>query len=275
MTPARLAPAGSEDGNQAAQTILTAISPYVVGLFAKRDTTQLSWEYATGVPIEFDGLKFILTAAHVLSCHPVDFVFVPPPPGGFRISDSTNGLRYATSARWDTIHCVGNEASDLAAILFRTPPQIPFFRLSRNATTPPAGIEVVICGYPFAKKKDVESGNVVRDLALPDFQCARLLNPDSLRDLKPHQFAIDYPLMSGIVRPVGFSGSMVWYDGAGCRTLEELREGLSVAPAGIITEHWVAEQALFCTKIETVVGFVLREVLPVAEGLGLTSTAGC
>ena len=261
------------DGRQAAQIVLTAISPYVVGLFAKRDPGQPSWEYATGVPIEFDGLKFILTAAHVLSYLPVDLVFVPPPPAGFLISDPTNGGRYVKSERWDNIHCVGNKDPDLAAILFRTEPQIQFFRLSRNAVTPCEGTNVVICGYPLASTKAAQLANdEVRDLALPDFQCAKVLNPDSLNKLKPHQFAIDYPSMPGIVRPVGFSGSMVWYDDAACRTPEELRGRLSVAPAGIVTEHWVSEQELFCTNIESVVDFVEREVLPVAQDLQRTGT---
>ena len=133
----------------------------------------------------------------------------------------------------------------------------------------------MICGYPRARSKALQVGNDVRDLALTDFQCAEVLNPDSLRDLKPHQFAIDYPAMLGIVPPGGFSGSMVWYDGAGCRTFEELRSGLSVAAAGVVTEHWVSEQALVCTNIETVVDFVKHEVLPVAEDLGLlTGAAG-
>jgi hypothetical protein len=258
---------------EAAQIILTAISPYVVGVFAKRYARQPSWDYATGVPVEFDGLKFILTAAHVLSHRPVDIVFVPQPLAGFLISDSVNSVLPLKSERWNIVQCVGNQDTDLGAILFEEPPQIRFFRLPRDSATPRAGSQVVICGYPIAKSKAVEIGNEVLDLAMPDVQCASVLNPDSLPALKPHQFAIDYPSMPGIVGPAGYSGSMVWYDTAGLRTLPDLRESLSIAGAGIVTDHYVSEQALFCTNIETVVDFVEREVLPVAEELRISSAA--
>lgn len=248
-----------------AQIVLTAISPFVVGLFGKRHAEQPDWEYATGVALEFEGVKFILTAAHVVSFRPVDFVFVPPPSSGFLFSASSNRGRFAKSERWDAIHCVGDEDPDLAAILFRTPPQIQFFSIDRDAATPRTGREVAICGYPIASSKAAQDDSgEVRDLALPDFQFARVLDRPSLN---PNQFAIDYPQIPGIVRPSGYSGSMVWYDDACCRTLEELREGLVVAAAGIVTDHLVSEQALVCTRIESVIEFVDHEVIPKANAL--------
>jgi hypothetical protein len=249
------------DEAQAGQIMLTAISPFVVGLFLKFDAADPNWTYATGTPIELDGQKFILTAAHVVPHRPSELVFVPAPSSGFRISASLATCQCAKSQRWDVARCVGDKALDLAAILFSTPPGLQFFPLSSDvAATPAVGSQVVICGYPIAKSKAVQIEGIVSDLALPDFQCATVVDPASLSGIQPHQFAIDYPSMPGIVRPGGYSGSMVWYDRANCRTLEELRAGVCVAPAGVVTDHVVPDQAILCVRIEMVIDFLKRQV---------------
>ena len=73
---------------RAGQILLTAVSPFVVGIFTKPDASHVGWTYGTGSPMEFDGRKFILTAAHVVPVEPLDIQFVLPPADGFRISPS-------------------------------------------------------------------------------------------------------------------------------------------------------------------------------------------
>jgi len=195
--------------------MLTAISPYVVGVFQKRNASQDRWIYATGTPLDFGGVKLLLTAAHVLTDpdasvggQPDDIVFLPPPAAGFLISELTDSARYAKSRRWDLARCIGNKALDLAAILFNTPPpEVQFFALSADAIPPPSATQVAICGYPFAKSKAIESDDGIRDLALGDFQCAAVIEPALASGLRWHQLAVDYPSMPGIVNPCGYSGS--------------------------------------------------------------------
>jgi hypothetical protein len=255
----------------AGQIVLTAISPYVVGVFPKRNAGHDIWTYATGTPIDFGGARFLLTAAHVLADldanvngPPDDIVFLPPPPGGFLISELTDGARYAKSQRWDLARCIGNKDLDLAAILFNTPPQVEFFALLPDAVAPRPATQVAICGYPFAKSKAVAvlAEDRFRDLALLDFQCATVLEPASASGLRWCQFAVDYPSIPGIVNPRGYSGSMVWYDRAGCGTLEELGERLSMAAAGVVTDYIGPKQSLRCTKIDLVIEFIKRQVMP-------------
>lgn len=184
---------------------------------------------------------------------PDDIVFLPPPPGGFLISELTGGARYAKSQRWDLAQCIGNKGLDLAAILFNTPPQVEFFALLPDAVVPPPATQVVICGYPFAKSKAVLAEDRVKDLAPLDFQCATVLEPASASGLRWCQLAVDYPSIPGIVNPCGYSGSMVWYDRAGCGTLEELGERLSMAAAGVVTDYIGPKWSLRCTKIDLVI----------------------
>jgi hypothetical protein len=249
---------------QAGQIVLTAISPFVVGLFRRFDAARHNWEYATGTPIEFDGLKFILTAAHVVPCLPTDLVFIPPPSAGFRISGSLATGQFSKSQRWDIASCIGNKALDLAAITFNNAPSLRFFPLSDVAATPPVGNQVVICGYPFAKSEAVQIEDIVTDLALADFQSATVVDPASVSNPRPHEFAIDYPSTPGIPDPRGYSGSMVWYDRANCLTLEELCERVCVAPAGVVTDYVGPDHILKCTRIEMVVEFLKRQVLALA-----------
>jgi len=248
---------------RAGQILLTAISPFVVGIFTKRDASQVGWTYGTGSLMQFDGRKFILTAAHVVPSAPFDIQFLLPPGDGFRISSSRSAERFHRSQRYDLKRCIGDHSLDLAAILFTTPPELAFFDLSNDAeTTPEPGCQVVICGFPIAKERMVLLDGDVRSCAGPDFQCASLLPLAPLHDVKAHQFAIDYPAMPGIVRPGGYSGSMVWYDRAGCRTIYDLEKELTLGAAGIITEHAVSDQVLLGTRIDRVVDFITDQVLP-------------
>ena len=118
---------------RAGQILLTAISPFVVGIFTKPDASHVGWTYGTGSPIEFEGHKFILTAAHVVPVQPYDIQFIPPPRDGFRISPSLSNDRLHKSQRYDLKSCIGDHTLDLAAILFNTPPELAFFDLSNEA----------------------------------------------------------------------------------------------------------------------------------------------
>jgi S1-C subfamily serine protease len=64
---------------RAAQIVLTAVSPYVVGIFTKRDSSHSFWSNGSGSLVEFKGRKFVLTAAHVVPQSPADIQFVLPP----------------------------------------------------------------------------------------------------------------------------------------------------------------------------------------------------
>jgi len=248
---------------RAGQILLTAISPFVVGIFTKPDVSHVGWTYGTGSPIEFDGRKFILTAAHVVPAQPCDIQFIPPPHDGFRISPSLSNERFHRSQRYDLKSCIGDHSLDLAAILFNAPPELTFFDLLHAAaTTPAVGSQVVICGYPIAKERMVILDGDVRNCAGPDFQCAVVVPSTSVQEIKSHQFAIDYPAMPGIVRPPGYSGSMVWYDTAGYRTIQDLENGLTIGAAGIITNHAISERALLGTRIDSVIRFIKEQVLP-------------
>jgi len=235
----------------------------VVGVFTKRSPEQPDWQFATGTAIEFKGQKLVLTTAHVLSekpgDQPTDLVFLPMPRGGFKISKSLEGGIYPRSQRWDTSQVVGDRHTDLAAILFRTPPQIAFFAVKDELTPHPVpGSRVAICGYPKAKSKTVQVGVVVTDLALADFQGASVLDGSSVTGMHPFQFAIDYPNMAGIVLPGGYSGAMVWCDEANCGTVDQLQQNLILGAAGIVTDHNLEHDALLCTGASAIVGFLRR-----------------
>lgn len=246
----------------AAQIVLTAISPYVVGIFIKQSPSESFWSYGSGSLIEFEGHKLVLTAAHVVPHPPSDIQFVLPPTQGFKISASMIGETFRKSTRLDLGRCIGDHSLDLAALLFNDAPDLPFFELSQGSTTPPTGSQVVICGYPKSKERMVLDNDDVRSCAGPDFQCAEVIAIQVPGDIPRHQFAVDYPAMPGIVSPPGYSGSMVWYDTAGSRTLEDLEKSLELGAAGIITHHAPARQALLATRIEDVVTFIKGQVLP-------------
>jgi hypothetical protein len=199
----------------------------------------------------------------VVPAPPYDIQFIAPPSDGFRITPSlSNGLLHK-SRRYDLKNCIGNRAVDLAAILFNTPPDLAYFDLSHvERTTPEVGSQVVICGYPIAKERMVFLDGDVRSCPGPDFQCATVVPSTSVKDIKSHQFAIDYPAMHGIVSPPGYSGSMVWYDMAGYRTIQDLENDLTIGAAGIVTHHAIAEQVLLGTRIDYVVGFIKEQVIP-------------
>src|SRR5687768_6420570 len=103
---------------RAAQVVLTAISPFVVGIFTKPDSSQIGWIYGTGSAVQFDGQKLILTAAHVLPFCPSDIQFMPPPDDGFHISRSFEEQRFQKTQRYDLKSCIGDHSCDLAALLF-------------------------------------------------------------------------------------------------------------------------------------------------------------
>jgi hypothetical protein len=107
-----------------------------------------------------------------------------------------------------------------------------------------------------AKSKAVQIGNVVTDLALPDFQGASLMDADSVPGMKPFQFAIDYPKTAGIVVPGGYSGAMVWYDKANCGTIDQLEQDLLLGAGGVVTDHDPAHDALLCTDANAIVRFL-------------------
>lgn len=245
---------------RAAQIVLTAISPYVVGIFTKRDSSDSFWIYGSGSLIEFDGHKLVLTAAHVVPQPPSDIQFALPPTQGFMISESMEGDMFRKSTRLDLGRCFGDHSLDLAAIAFNSAPDLPFFKLSKESRTPPVGSQVVICGYPKAKERMVFDDDV-RSCAGPDFQCAEVIQFPAPGKILPHQFAIDYPLMPGIVHPPGYSGSMVWCDTAGYRTFEDLEKSLNLGAVGIITHHAPAQQALLATRVEDVVAFIKADVI--------------
>ena len=244
--------------------MLDAVAPFVVGVFTKRNLQQQDWMFATGTAVEFNGRKLVLTAAHVLSEHPgdqpADLVFLPMPQGGYKISKSLQAGSYQQSQRWNTSQVVGDPQVDLAAILFEKPPEISFFSIP-DETTPllAPGRPVAICGYPKAKSKTLQVGSVVTDLALADFQGASVMDRNSVPGLQPFQFPIDYPKMAGVVLPGGFSGAMVWYDRANCRTVEQLQENLILGAGGVVTDHYPAYHALVSSDANAIVRF-LRQV---------------
>ena len=248
---------------RAGEIVLDAVAPFVVGVFTKRSPQQPDWTFATGTAVEFKGRKLILTAAHVLSetpgDQPTDLVFLPMPPGGFKISKALEGGKFPLSQRWDTSQVVGDRHVDLAAILFRTPPQIAFYELGDELALPLVpGRPVAICGYPKAKSKTVQIGSVVTDLALADFQGAIVIDGSSVEGIQPFQFAIDYPKEAGIVLPGGYSGAMVWYDKANCGTVDELQQNLVLGAAGIVTDHTPEHDALLCTGADVIIRFLRR-----------------
>jgi Trypsin-like peptidase domain len=246
---------------RAGEIVLAAVAPFVIGVFTKRGPQQQDWTFATGTAIEFNGRKVILTAAHVVSENageqPSDLVFLPMAPGGFTIGNSLDEGNYRRSQRWDTSQIVGERQTDLAAILFTTPPPIAFFPI-RDELTPPLAPRqpVAICGYPKAKSKTVRIETVVTDLALADFQGASVIDRSSVPAIQPFQFAIDYPKMTGVVQPGGYSGSMVWYDKANSGTLAQLQQQLMLAAGGVVTDHDPAHNALLCTDANAIVRFL-------------------
>lgn len=246
---------------------LTAVSPFVVGIFTKPDPSHIGWLYGTGSPVEFEGRRFILTAAHVVSVKPYDIQFVAPPNGGFLISPYLQIETFRRSRRFDLKCCIGDGTLDVAAIIPKEPIDLAFFDLSKCvARSPDVGSQVVICGYPIAKERMILLEDDVRSCASPDFQCARVIPPTSVPVMQPHQFAIDYPEMRGIVQPPGYSGSMAWYDTAGYRSIQDIRRQLTIAPAGVITHHSPVEQAVLGTRIESVITFIRDQVLPCFQG---------
>jgi hypothetical protein len=120
------------------------------------------------------------------------------------------------------------------------------------------GRPVAICGYPKATGKAVQMGSIVTDLALADFQAATVVDASGF-GLQPFQFAIDYPILPGLVLPGGYSGSMVWYDKAGCTTVGELRQGPQLRIGGIVTDHDPAHDALLCSDENAIIRF-LRQI---------------
>jgi hypothetical protein len=249
---------------RAGEIVLDAVAPFVVGVFTKRSPQQQDWTFATGTAVEFNGRKLVLTAAHVLSEHagdqPSDLVFLPMPTGGYKISNSLQGGSYPRSQRWDTAQVVGDRQLDLAAILFEKSPEISFFSMP-DETTPllAPGRPVAICGYPKAKSKTVQVGSVVTDLALTDFQGASVMDRNLVPGLQPFQLPIDYPTMAGVVLPGGYSGAMVWYDKANCRTVEQLQESLILGAGGVVTDYYPAHDALVISDANAIVRF-LRQV---------------
>lgn len=252
-----------------AQIALNAVSPYVVGIFTKYASDDVSWTFATGVLIEFKGLRLILTAGHVLSIPDVEgfkpvteFRFSKPPRGGFPIRSNGVEQFWSPVPRSDDFHWVADMDSDLGAVFVSDLSAIQCFPLPAVSAPPLVGSDVFFCGYPRAGSVALQSGADVGDGALPNFQCATVLDPAALPALKSHQFAIDYPNIDGIVTPAGFSGSMVWFDSIGRRrTLDELGMGFTASAAGIVTDHLVAEQALVCTRVEKVAEFIQRLLL--------------
>jgi hypothetical protein len=246
---------------QAGQIVLKEIAPFVVGVFTKRHPEDMDWTFATGTAIKFKGVKLVLTAAHVLSDPPFDLVFLPAPSGGFTVSKSLEGSIYPRSQRWDVSQVVGDRHTDVAAIIFRTPPQIAFFDIGNELPSSlAAGRPVAICGYPKAKSKAVQIGSLITDLALLDFQGASIIDAGSFSWARPFQFAIDYPQAAGIAPPGGYSGAMVWYDKADCRTLDQLQRGLALGAAGIVTDHAPAHEALLCTTADAIIRFLSETV---------------
>jgi hypothetical protein len=55
---------------------------------------------------------------------------------------------------------------------------------------------------------------------------------------------------------------MVWYEVAGCSTIQDLETKLSIGAAGIITHHRRSEKALLGTRIDRVIGFIKDQVMP-------------
>lgn len=249
---------------RAGEIVLAAVAPFVVGVFTKRSPQQQDWMFATGTAVEFAGTKLVLTAAHVLSEHPGDqpteMVFLPMPQGGFKISKSLDCGSYPRSQRLETSRVVGDRQVDLGAILFERPPDISFFPIPDEVTPLLApGRPVAICGYPKAKSKTAQIGSVVTDLALADFQGAIVMDRSIIPGLQPFQFPIDYPKMAGVALPGGYSGALVWYDTANCRTVEQLQGSLIVGAGGVVTDHDPAHDALLCSDANAIVRF-LRQI---------------
>jgi len=248
---------------EAGEIVLAAVAPFMVGVFTKRSAAQQYWTFATGTPIAFRGEKPLLTAAHVVSerpgDQPTDMVFLPPPRGGFILSSSLADGKYPRSQRWETSQLIGDHQTDVAAICFQNPPPITFFHMPDEAAVPlRPGRPVAICGYPKATGKAVQMGSIVTDLALADFQAATVVDASGF-GLQPFQFAIDYPILPGLVLPGGYSGSMVWYDKAGCTTVGELRQGPQLRIGGIVTDHDPAHDALLCSDENAIIRF-LRQI---------------
>jgi hypothetical protein len=246
----------TESELQAGRIVLTAVSPFVVGIIAKDDLGRPGRMPATGTAVQFKGLKLILTACHVLrNSISGDLFFLPPPQGGFQVSQSLDGTTYTRREAWNIRAVAGDREKDIAAIVIEGSSQGAWFDVEGRFISRGPGTSVAICGYPEAKAKPIMIGELFAYLALPDFQGATILDPAPIAKLKPFQFAIDYPNSTGIL-PSGYSGSMVWYDQAGCQTVEQLQQRLALGSAGIVTDHAPSHQALFCTRSEDIVQFL-------------------
>ena len=173
--------------------------------------------------MEFDGRKFILTAAHVVPVKPYDIQFIPPPRDGFRISPSLSNERFRRSQRYDLKSCIGDHSLDLAAILFYTPPELAFFDLHMY-DSPPWEARLLSVATPLRRREwsflTVTLGTARTGLSVCN---GRALNVRQRYKVTPicDRLSSD----AGTVSPPGYSGSMVWYDTAGYRTIQDLRTG--------------------------------------------------
>ena len=247
----------TEVDRQAGAVVTAAVSPFVIGLVARDDDGRAGRMLGTGTSVRFRNVNIVLTAEHTLRNSTLqDTFFIPPPRGGFSLAKSIAepseyGMRIQPRVRW-----LRDQILDVAALVVESDVTgIQFFHLSEDSAAPGIDRSVAVCGYPLAKAKPVLFGELFGYAAFADFQGAAIMDRSLLARLQPSQFAIDYPQSAGIP-PQGYSGAMVWYDRAGCYTLEELHDHLNLGAAGIVTDHWADDAALACTKIEDIVRFL-------------------
>ena len=255
---------------QAAEIVLAAIAPFVVGIVTQDALGREGRMLGTGTLIRFRDRNLVLTARHVLPYPQPDHVFfLPCPIGGLQISSAFEQARYHWRQRWNIMAVASDRDLDLAAMFLADgPPNTAYFNLDgARAPVPPPGAPVALLGYPIAKAKPILIGDLFGYAALPDFQCASPLDSIEIPGIRPFQFAIDYP-ESVVVAPTGYSGAIVWYNKAGLVTIDDLREGFNPEVYGIVTDHFPSCHALIGTKAGAIIGFLdqvadqARERLP-------------
>lgn len=254
---------------QAANVVLSAIAPFVVGIITRDALGQEGRMLGTGTLVRFNNRELVLTARHVLPYpQPDNVFFLPCPSGGLQINSSPQQARYEWRQRWNITAVASNRDLDLAAIFLADgPPNAVYFDLNTTtAAIPDPSAPIGLLGYPVAKGKPILIGDLFGYVALPDFQCASSVDPGAVPGIKSFQFAIDYPNSAGIA-PTGYSGAMAWYNRAGLVSLDDLRRGFSPMICGIVTDHFPSSHALVGTRADGIITFVKQVVDQAAKRL--------
>ena len=253
---------------QAAEVVLAAIAPFVVGIITRDSLGREGRMLGTGTLVRFNNRKLVLTARHVLPYpQPDDVFFLPCPSGGLQVSSSLQQARYEWRQRWNIRAVASDRDLDLAAIFLADEPQnAAYFDVdTTTAAISDPSAPIALLGYPVAKGKPILIGDLLGYVALPDFQCATSVDPGTIPGIRSFQFAIDYP--SAAIAPTGYSGAMAWYNRAGLVSLADLRRGFSPMICGLVTDYFPSSHALVGTKADHIITFLEQVVNQAAARL--------